>query len=158
MKINSFYILTFFAFPFSSVFSQDTVKVSTLAGLDFPAEKLYNSGIAKFANKDYNGAMTDFNQALILNQNFEKAYYNRGIVKFELKDVNGAIDDYNQSIKLHDSCAECYFSRAQAKYLIGSKTDASTDYTKSFNSIQTIRRRIITEEEFYLKFRNTKAP
>src|ERR1051325_11027813 len=116
MRGISTLILPVFLFISSFILGQDTVKVSTLAGLENTAEKLYNSGISKFAAKDLNGAISDFTQAISINPNFFKAFYNRGIVKYELKDTYGAIADYTQAITLsHDSCEDCYFSRAQAE-------------------------------------------
>ena len=115
MPIKLYPLSIFLTFFYCLAHAQDTVKVSTLAGTDNNAEKFYNSGIAKFSSKDYNGAMTDFNQAIAMNASFDKAFYNRGIVRFEMKDVKGAMEDYTQAITINDSCAQCYFSRGQAK-------------------------------------------
>src|ERR1051326_3394539 len=131
MKRISFLIFSLLLFITLRMSAQDTVKVSTLAGLENTAEKLYNSGIAKFSAKDYNGAITDFTQSISINPNFYKAYYNRGIVRIEMKNVQDGISDFDKAISLaHDSCVDCYFSRAQSRYSIGSKTQAAEDYGK----------------------------
>ena len=67
MQIKFTALSLFFIIPFLQTSAQDTVKVSTLAGLGNNAEKFYNSGLSKFATKDFNGAITDFNQAITMN-------------------------------------------------------------------------------------------
>ena len=42
------------------------------------AEELYNNGITKFNAKDLQGAILDFDSALVLVPSFEKALFNRG--------------------------------------------------------------------------------
>src|SRR4051812_39348780 len=88
---------------FCAIVLQDTgfaqadsiVKAKVLDDGTQDAEKFYNSGIASFANKNFSGALNDFNQAIALKADFERAYYNRGTTKFEMKDYNGAISDFD---------------------------------------------------------------
>ena len=57
--------------------------------------KAYNNrGVVKDELKDYQGAISDYNEAIRIDPNHTKAYYNRGILKKELKDYQGAISDY----------------------------------------------------------------
>jgi tetratricopeptide (TPR) repeat protein len=64
---------------------------------------------------DYQGALTDFNQAISLNPKFFEAYNNRGILKYtNLNDYQGALADYNQAISLNPQKSEAYNNRGGA--------------------------------------------
>jgi tetratricopeptide (TPR) repeat protein len=67
----------------------DTVRATTLPPAQ-QAEKLYNSGVAKYNAKSYRAALLDFDQALTLRPDFAKAYYNRATTRYELKDYQPA--------------------------------------------------------------------
>src|ERR1700712_4972394 len=75
--------------------TDSVVKAKVLDDGSQDAEKYYNSGIADFANKNLQSALVNFNNAIQLKRNFERAWYNRGTVKFELKDFDGAISDFD---------------------------------------------------------------
>ena len=70
MSKSTLYTLLFLCAATFHLQAQDTVRASTLAGLDISAEKYYNSGIGKIAAKDYQGAINEFNQAISINGNF----------------------------------------------------------------------------------------
>ncbi|MEH2179983.1 tetratricopeptide repeat protein, partial [Nostoc sp.] len=73
-----------------------------------------NRGIACRNQKDYEGAIADFSQALKLDPNYIDAYYNRGFAYFDLKDYDSAIADFNQALKLDPSKATDYYNRGLA--------------------------------------------
>ena len=64
-----------------------------------------NRGLVKSEFKDYNGAISDYTQAIEINPNDATAYYNRGSVKYNLKDYNGAISDYTKAIEINPNFA-----------------------------------------------------
>ena len=79
---------------FSSVRAQDSiVKAKILDDGSQNAEKFYNSGIHYFQEKNYKAALLEFDQAITLKVDFDKAYYNRGNTKFELADYKGSMED-----------------------------------------------------------------
>src|SRR5574337_203921 len=82
--------------------AQDTVRATNL-GPGQDAEKIYNSGISNYTNKNYSAALNDFNQAITMKPDFDLAYFNRGNTKIELKDVKGAIEDFNKAIAINAS-------------------------------------------------------
>jgi len=106
------------------------VKAKILDDGSQDAEKFYNAGIADFSARNFQSALSNFNQAITLKPDFEKAYYNRGTTKFEMKDYRGAIVDFDQSLTLAQN-PDSYFSRGQAKYALGDKAGATLDYTKT---------------------------
>jgi tetratricopeptide (TPR) repeat protein len=50
---------------------------------------------------DLQGALSDYNQAILINPKFSEAYYNRALLKADkLNDRSGAIQDFRQAAKL----------------------------------------------------------
>jgi tetratricopeptide (TPR) repeat protein len=54
----------------------------------------------KYKKANYQGAITDYDQAIRLNPNLVQAYYTRGYTKSMLGDRQGAILDYQRAIEL----------------------------------------------------------
>ena len=67
------------------------------------AEALLEQGNAKYAKKDYQGAIADYNEAIRITPTFALAYYNHGIMKSELGDKQGAIADYTNAIRINQN-------------------------------------------------------
>jgi tetratricopeptide (TPR) repeat protein len=58
-------------------------------------------GVApKLQKNDLKGAMSDFNQAMLLNPQSGLAYRNRGRAEQKMDDPNAAIADFNRALKL----------------------------------------------------------
>ena len=89
-------------------------------------------GNTKFDNKDYNGAIMDYTEALELDSDYVIAYWLRGKAKFELKNYLGAIDDFNKAIKL-DPRGIYYFERGNAKHEIEDLVGACKDWKEASN-------------------------
>ena len=90
----------------------DTVKAKILDDGSQDAEKAYNNGITNFSAKNYSAALKDFDQAVALKPDFERAWFNKGTTKFELKDYTGAIADFNKAIEIKET-EDVFFGRAQ---------------------------------------------
>ncbi|HIF49558.1 MAG TPA: tetratricopeptide repeat protein [Cytophagales bacterium] len=69
-------------------------------------KEYYYSGLKKYDNRDYNGAIVDFTKSIELNPNFVYAYFNRGVVKEIMNDRNGACADYKIAAKMGHKGAE----------------------------------------------------
>jgi tetratricopeptide (TPR) repeat protein len=76
----------------------------------------YNGRAAAYYDKgDFDHAIADYNQAILLNSTNGAAYYNRGLAYSALKDFEHAIADYGQAIALEPKFAASYYhSRGQA--------------------------------------------
>ena len=71
-----------------------------------PDDAIFNSinylisGENKLAQKDYVGALLDYNKSLELNPHNFFVYYNRANARLNLKDFEGCIDDCNKSLDI----------------------------------------------------------
>ncbi len=63
------------------------------------AEAYYNRGLNKRRNNDYEGAISDYTEAINIRFDYCKAYSNRGCVKMLINEFEGAIDDFTQVVK-----------------------------------------------------------
>ena len=57
-------------------------------------EIYYLRGNIQMTRRDYNSAMLDFNQAILLNENYAEAYVNRGRLWFYLNEDDKKCADY----------------------------------------------------------------
>ena len=95
------------------------------------ATNFYNSGIEKYEKGNYQGAITDYNEAIEINPQYAAAYCTRGVAKVKLEDYQGAIPDYNKAIEIDPQDALAYNNRANAKYRLGDQQGACPDYKKA---------------------------
>jgi len=58
----------------------------------------YNSGLEKYEQGDYPGAIADYTKAIKINPHDSRYYYNRAHAKGDLKDYHEAIADYSMAI------------------------------------------------------------
>lgn len=70
-----------------------------------------NRGIAKYFMNDTDGALSDYNKAIALNQEYAEAYYNRGLVYNTIHDWNKAMSDYTKAISMNPNFASCYTAK-----------------------------------------------
>jgi tetratricopeptide (TPR) repeat protein len=69
------------------------------------AEDFNKLGINKAKERDFKGAIENFDRAIKLNPDYADAYSNRASVRHELGDDPGAIEDYKEAILLNPDCA-----------------------------------------------------
>jgi tetratricopeptide (TPR) repeat protein len=105
------------------VFSQMTyarsqVWMTTLGLFNDAAEKepgsafvFNNRGIARYSAGDGDGALADYDRAILLYPRYSGAFYNRGIIRNERKEFAGAQEDYDRAIGLNPSFASAYMAR-----------------------------------------------
>lgn len=82
--------------------------------LDVQAKALafYNRGIAHSHLSQLNQALSDFNQALQLDDNLAAAYNNRGMVHYRLSQFDKAVDDLDAAIRLGPNSSAAYYNRS----------------------------------------------
>ncbi len=88
-------------------------------------------GNYKNEQKDYQGALQDYNKTLQLYPLFDQCLTNRGHVLIEFKDYQAALQDLNLSIKLNDTVAEAFNNRGMAFDGLRDTAAALKDYNKA---------------------------
>jgi tetratricopeptide (TPR) repeat protein len=74
------------------------------------------SGGDKEDQGDYQGALADYNQAILLSPKDSAAYNSRALLKNDkLNDIRGALADYNQVILINPKDSTAYYNRALLK-------------------------------------------
>jgi tetratricopeptide (TPR) repeat protein len=80
------------------------------------ANDYYLSGNRKYDQKDYRGAILDYDRAIALNPRFADVYYQRGNTKFlGIKDYRGALLDFDRAIEIDPGFANAYLGRGLLK-------------------------------------------
>jgi Flp pilus assembly protein TadD len=69
----------------------------------------------KYRNRDYRGALADYDRAISLNPKSAPAYNYRGVLKEKIQDIQGGLADYNQAIALNANYGEAYSNRGKLK-------------------------------------------
>jgi tetratricopeptide (TPR) repeat protein len=98
---------------------------------DRAARNYYDNGCEKIITKDYNGAISDFTQAIVLDSNFIQAFENRGVAKFYLRNNRGAIEDYTSALKLNPDDYNTHGRRGWAEFYLQEYDQAIADFTKA---------------------------
>ena len=89
-------------------------------------------GDIKFANEDFNGAISDYNKAISINPNDAQMYYLRGYAKGKLKDFEASIRDYDKAIQLNPYHESAFHLRGVSKALIKDYEGACDDWKHAY--------------------------
>lgn len=99
----------------------------------------YLAACQKFSDDDYEGAISDFDEVLHLNDrgapkveglDDAEVYSLRGQAKAKLGDLVGAIDDLTDAVRNNNRCASAWFRRASLRSDSGDHRGAEDDFTK----------------------------
>ncbi len=91
----------------------------------------YQQGLAKAQAQDYQGAIEDFELALIANPAAAEVYYRRGLVYFDLGDNLNAISDYTRSIDLQPQQRDAYYGRSLVRLILKNLSGALADINQA---------------------------
>jgi tetratricopeptide (TPR) repeat protein len=94
-------------------------------------EEYYNRGVERQNSKNYNGAISDYTNAIRIKPDYGSAYFGRAYSKDELKDYYGAIADYTKAIELIPNESNAYYNRGISKSNTKDHYGAIADYTKA---------------------------
>ncbi len=89
------------------------------------------SAKTKYKNGDYQGAITEYTQAIQLNPGDALAFCCRGVAYYRLGYAANAMSDYNHSIKLDPNLSMAYYRRGFLHYISKDYLSAIDDYNKS---------------------------
>ncbi len=97
---------------------EDEQKFTTIQGLINKAienpNAYYKSGLYRARQKDYEGAIADFDRAISLKNNFADAYCHRALVLFKLGRPKDAVDSYEKALAINPNHQQI---REYRKYL-----------------------------------------
>jgi tetratricopeptide (TPR) repeat protein/V8-like Glu-specific endopeptidase len=111
----------------------ETGVARTVQSPALTADDYYISANQKYANRNYQGALTDYNKAISIKPNYTAAYNNRGALKFlKLRDTQGALADFNKAITLDPTHANAYSNRGALKHQqLNDPQGAMADYNRA---------------------------
>ncbi len=97
---------------------EDEQKFTTIQGIINKAienpDAYYKSGLYRARQKDYEGAIADFDRAISLKSNFADAYCHRALVLFKLGRPKDAVDSYEKALAINPNHQQI---REYRKYL-----------------------------------------
>jgi tetratricopeptide (TPR) repeat protein len=108
------------------------------------AQHFFELGNAKLEEGNYDLAIENFSQAILLDENNLKAFYNRGIALKDLKNYSGALFDFNKVISLNPQDAQVFYQRAMVYYELGKSESAYQDWGRACE-IDYLKRKEIKE-------------
>lgn len=77
------------------------------------------AGDEKAQAGNYDGAISDYTQAILLQSNCPEAYCGRGNAYYRLNNKIRALEDYTHAITLKPEFSEAYFNRGTARSQLG---------------------------------------
>ena len=79
------------------------------------ADDFVASAAQKYRQRDYRGALAEYDRAIQLNPSNAAAYNYRGVLKEKIQDIQGGLADYNRAIQLDANYAQAYSNRGNLK-------------------------------------------
>jgi len=83
----------------------------------------------RLLQKNYAGALADYNQAIKLDRANPEIWLNRGMAKEKLHDLSGAYRDYTEAIELDEGFVKAWINRGNVLATQKKYTEAIEDYT-----------------------------
>lgn len=91
----------------------------------------FTTGLERYNAGDYEGAIVDLDESIMLNDKYAYAYNIRGSAKHRLKDFAGAIADYDKAIQLVPEYPSAYYNRSILRFMIKDNYGAISDINKA---------------------------
>lgn len=121
---------------FNLALLQPATPADTLA--DFHVER----GLTQLALVNLTAAIADFDAAIQLNPQHERAYYNRGCLQGRQGNYLAAIADLNQALHLNPGNPEAHLDRGVAHYNLGNTGQALKDLKQAAAVFQSQGRQV----------------
>ncbi|MEE2884267.1 MAG: tetratricopeptide repeat protein [Chloroflexota bacterium] len=94
---------------------------------------LLETGHVHMRHGDFQSAIKDYTNAIVINPTFAGAYNARGMANRKMKDFHAALQDYNTALTLHNNLAATYNNRGVIYMEIRQIEAALTDFDKALN-------------------------
>src|SRR5260370_38357242 len=94
------------------IFLQATASLAQAQTSRFAAA-YYNRGNERFRKGDFDGAIADYDAALIFDSKWSLAYNMRATARYGKGDLDGSIADYTRAIEISPHLALAHFNRGK---------------------------------------------
>lgn len=94
-------------------------------------QDFYVRAVAKALEKNYQGAVEDYTQAIELNPQFVEAYLKRAATRYQLGDDRGTLKDCTQALQINPNLALAYYYQGRARYRLGYTQAALEAYSQA---------------------------
>ena len=116
------------------------------------------SGAGKYMFfQDYQGAISDFNNAIRINPKYAHSYTLRGIVRFNLGDYPGSIADYTKVLQLQPNNALIYNNRGIVRSLNREHKQAIADFNQALKVNPNYAEVYINRGQAYINLKDYQA-
>ena len=130
------------------------IVISLIVGCQDDYEKFEDLGDSKRKNKDYEGAIIEYTNAIKSNPKIANLYNKRGLAKDSKGEIQGAIDDYTIALDVADSFSQSYNYRADYYYNRGTSRCVISDFANAIKDLtESIRASSDDYDEFKFYFR-----
>ncbi|QOI98135.1 MAG: tetratricopeptide repeat protein [Flammeovirgaceae bacterium] len=86
-------------------------------------------GLHRMKNKDYKGALADYERALKIKEDDPEIWLNHGLLKEKLSDMQGAYSDYSRAIELQEDYVQAWLNRGNLLAQQKKYSEAVEDYS-----------------------------
>jgi curved DNA-binding protein CbpA len=100
---------------------------------EFIFQHLYQLGVEKAAQRDYQGAIEAYTQSIQLQPKFVDAYLGRCQARYYTRDDRGVLDDCYQALHLNPMLMMAYYYQGRARYRLGYVQAAIESYTSAIS-------------------------
>lgn len=111
-------------------FSIFCIFCCSLTSIAQTAEEHVENGLEKDKQKNYKGAIKDYDKAIKADKNSAAAYFHRATAKLMLNDLKPSIADFNKTIELAPDYDKAYYNRAVAYIYLKNYAQALPDIDK----------------------------
>lgn len=85
----------------------------------------------RVAMQQISQAVSDYDQALMLNPRLVYAWFNKGIILYEMLDYKGAAECFSKAISIDPELGQAYFNRGLCYFQTGQKHEAFSDLSRA---------------------------
>ena len=122
-----------FLIPLFGVQSKNLAQTSppALVRESAPSHSAFEQGMRQLQNRNFQGALASFNQAIQLDPTFKEAYSGRGFAQLQSGQLPQALESYNQILQIDPKSAIAYSGLALVRTRLGDDRQAKLDTEKS---------------------------
>ena len=106
-------------------------KIATKNNDYFRAIQELERGNEFYQRREYEKALSSYDQAIILDSQSAEFYNNRGLAHYHLKNFADAVNDFSRALEINTSFAYAYNNRGMVRTTVGNVELAIQDYTKA---------------------------